>query len=1011
MNDCNEYNQYVSDIYDEFGKIDPSKCFKGSTVYPKLKSVNFNNFKEYKSKEYYAWINQNLPQYAFTSDYSTKTFDDLCESKDFSLKPQQKFAGRIMNTHTTNNGMLIYHGLGSGKTITSLVIGEAFKFRSVKPVNGSDIIPGRTDAPVLIIVPASLVEQYFNEIVGNINNGVIKSATGEIVISGQRQYYLNETLRKSINKNYKDIEELEIQMSFYEDSDPDKVLQIKETIKQLNLQNRLRIDEERKKVKRVYEIMSHDTFLNRLLKIDTGKITTGEYINVLKQPNGLLIVDEAQNLVSAFGSSYRKLLFAINYHSNPSFRIVLLSGTPIYDKPFEFGLMLNLLRPRIPFPDGVDNFNEVFMQTTEDISGDKIVKVDNMKNIELFQKMCSGYVSYFKGGNPEAYPYKKTVIMYHTMNEYQYNRYKTALIAEVDKDKESIGPSNTDFIIKQISTQKINDESSTSVYNNSRLYCNIVFPPLSVSGAEYAKMSRQAKAEASLKTFRRILVEESGKSKDDFSNVIDLVRNYSSKFASLMELVNKSEGTVFIYSNYVYYGVDAVAAILDNTGYRQFPVKGPLGSYFVWKGATPDFEIQKAKKAYNSVENKDGSILKIILGTQTVMEGVDFKNVRQVHVLDPWWNDSRMQQVIARAIRLCSHRDLPPEKRVVDVFIHLSTLGSGQTLYKLKYRKQLSSGQIIEKQVLSTLQRANVYDTNPLNWVFNEAGLKKGDISKGIESKIFNLSETFGAVNIISNSISKLPDPDLTAVFGSWKGLDTISVEQYMYSRALKKLYINRQFEKAIKEVAIDCEINKNGNIIRLEEKYYQESPDLFRVEYENYSTGERFTRDALGSVKGQENTVTLQDIFSNTAKNTKDYTFTNITTGEKITLNSSLIIPEFKNLVCTSSDYSLNDVPDSIINLALNKELIPVLMALDLGDIKQYFFDVEKSHVQPVDPKLKANLKRFTSTEYIDEKQKIINELIKRGIGDVNESTWSLYTLAELKKIAVNLLKKKTIE
>jgi hypothetical protein len=46
-----------------------------------------------------------------TSDYSTKTFDDLCESKDFSLKPQQKFAARVMNTHVDNKGLLVYHGL------------------------------------------------------------------------------------------------------------------------------------------------------------------------------------------------------------------------------------------------------------------------------------------------------------------------------------------------------------------------------------------------------------------------------------------------------------------------------------------------------------------------------------------------------------------------------------------------------------------------------------------------------------------------------------------------------------------------------------------------------------------------------------------------------------------------------------------------------------------------------------------------------------------------------------
>ena len=104
------------------------------------------------------------------------------------------------------------------------------------------------------------------------------------------------------------------------------------------------------------------------------------------------------------------------------------------------------------------------------------------------------------------------------------------------------------------------------------------------------------------------------------------------------------------------------------------------------------------------------SLLKIILGTQSIMEGVDFKNVRQIHILDPWWNDSRMQQVIARGIRLCSHRDLSSGERVVDVFIHLSTLGSGETLYKVKYNKRLPSGETILAEVKTTFQRTNIFD-------------------------------------------------------------------------------------------------------------------------------------------------------------------------------------------------------------------------------------------------------------------------------------------------------------
>ena len=41
-----------------------------------------------------------------------------------------------------------------------------------------------------------------------------------------------------------------------------------------------------------------------------------------------------------------------------------------------------------------------------------------------------------------------------------------------------------------------------------------------------------------------------------------------------------------------------------------------------------------------------------MLGTQTVMEGVDFKNVRQVHILDPWWNPAVEAQAVDRAHRI-----------------------------------------------------------------------------------------------------------------------------------------------------------------------------------------------------------------------------------------------------------------------------------------------------------------------------------------------------------------------
>jgi hypothetical protein len=49
-------------------------------------------------------------------------------------------------------------------------------------------------------------------------------------------------------------------------------------------------------------------------------------------------------------------------------------------------------------------------------------------------------------------------------------------------------------------------------------------------------------------------------------------------------------------------------------------------------------------------------------------EGLNLKNVRQVHIVEPYWNEVKIEQVIGRAIRICSHKDLPLEERKVDVF-------------------------------------------------------------------------------------------------------------------------------------------------------------------------------------------------------------------------------------------------------------------------------------------------------------------------------------------------------
>ena len=59
-------------------------------------------------------------------------------------------------------------------------------------------------------------------------------------------------------------------------------------------------------------------------------------------------------------------------------------------------------------------------------------------------------------------------------------------------------------------------------------------------------------------------------------------------------------------------------------------------------------------------------------------EGINLKNTRYVHIVDPYWHMVRIDQVIGRARRICSHEDLPEEYRNIQVFLYMSTLSEDQ---------------------------------------------------------------------------------------------------------------------------------------------------------------------------------------------------------------------------------------------------------------------------------------------------------------------------------------------
>ena len=86
--------------------------------------------------------------------------------------------------------------------------------------------------------------------------------------------------------------------------------------------------------------------------------------------------------------------------------------------------------------------------------------------------------------------------------------------------------------------------------------------------------------------------------------------------------------------------------------------------------------VGKLKKI--APNNNMGEIIKVFMITSSGAEGISLKNVRYVHITEPYWHPVRIEQVIGRARRICSHQALPVELRTVTVFLYLMTLSETQ---------------------------------------------------------------------------------------------------------------------------------------------------------------------------------------------------------------------------------------------------------------------------------------------------------------------------------------------
>ena len=174
------------------------------------------------------------------------------------------------------------------------------------------------------------------------------------------------------------------------------------------------------------------------------------------------------------------------------------------------------------------------------------------------------------------------------------------------------------------------------------------------------------------------------------SKLFDAMYTSSPKFMQIIFNIFKSAGPVLVYSNYVATeGLQIFKVYLSFFGFVSYEDDKDIESsnlgkknpkdgfrYIEFHGGV-EKELREAnKKVYNMPENKFGDLIKIIMISPAGTEGINLRNTRQVHVIEPYWNEVRIEQIIGRAIRICSHADIPIDERHVDVFRYKMVISS-----------------------------------------------------------------------------------------------------------------------------------------------------------------------------------------------------------------------------------------------------------------------------------------------------------------------------------------------
>ena len=249
-----------------------------------------------------------------------------CESRgdgEFSLMGHQKIVRDYINTFTPYRGVLLYHGLGSGKTCSSIAIAEGMK----------------NDKKIVVMTPASLRRNYYEELKKCGDTMYRKNQYWEFVPATAENI---NTLSSVLNLTVEFIRK-EGGAWLVNATKPSNFDAL-DDVQKLSLDKQL--DE---MIRYKYQFISY----NGLRKSHITALTKGKNGKVNPFDNSVVIVDEAHNLVSRIVNKLERKKDSVSIDiynllmAAENAKIVLLSGTPIINYPNEIAILFNILRGHI----------------------------------------------------------------------------------------------------------------------------------------------------------------------------------------------------------------------------------------------------------------------------------------------------------------------------------------------------------------------------------------------------------------------------------------------------------------------------------------------------------------------------------------------------------------------------------------------------------------------------------------------------------------------------------------